>query len=118
MAQDFVAERLFDEAGQTWFASASGDFNPMHMDPLAARRTMAGRPVVHGIHVLIWALDSLFANVPDVPPLQSVKVSFEKMVYVGDTARVALTRRGGEKIFAQRQRNQAIRITMALQKWS
>jgi acyl dehydratase len=101
MAAIFVAERSFGEAEQTWFASVSGDYNPMHIDALVARRTMAGRPVVHGIHVLIWALDSLIANVPGLPALSSVKVSFEKMVYVGDTARVAVIRRDNEKARAE-----------------
>lgn len=101
MALNSVAERLFGEADQTWFASVTGDCNPMHIDALVARRTMAGRPVVHGIHVLIWALDSLIANVSGLPTLSSVKVSFEKMVYVGDTARVALTRRDDEMARAE-----------------
>jgi hypothetical protein len=60
------------------------------MDPLFARRTIAGRPVVHGIHVLIWALDSLLTHVVDLPPPSAVKVSFEKMIYVGDTVCVCL----------------------------
>jgi acyl dehydratase len=101
MALDFVAERLFGDADQAWFVSVTGDCNPMHIDALIARRTMAGRPVVHGIHVLIWALDSLVANVSGLPTLSSLTVSFEKMVYVGDTARVALTRRDDDKARAE-----------------
>jgi NAD(P)-dependent dehydrogenase (short-subunit alcohol dehydrogenase family) len=29
------------------------------MDPVAARRTVAGEPVVHGVHAALWALDVL-----------------------------------------------------------
>ena len=39
------------------FAELSGDFNPMHVDPLEARRYLYGRPVVHGIHILLWVLN-------------------------------------------------------------
>jgi acyl dehydratase len=77
------AERTFDLDDQERFAAVSGDRNPMHMDPVAARRSIAGFPVVHGIHVLLWALDSLFRKRPDLPPVAAMKVVFEKMIYVG-----------------------------------
>ncbi len=86
----FLAERRFGSSDQTWFAAVSGDCNPMHMDALAARRTMAGFPVVHGIHTLLWALDSLFRVVPNLPACASIKANFESMVYVGDRARATL----------------------------
>ena len=53
------ASRSFDAADQQRFADLSGDRNPMHVDALAARRTMAGEPVVHGMHTLLWALNTI-----------------------------------------------------------
>ncbi|HEV7999895.1 MAG TPA: MaoC/PaaZ C-terminal domain-containing protein [Planctomycetaceae bacterium] len=47
----------FSLEDQELFARLSGDYNPLHIDPVAARRLMFGRPVVHGIHVLLLALD-------------------------------------------------------------
>src|SRR5208283_179858 len=58
----YVARHRFDDAEQERFASATGDFNPMHMDPIAARRTQAGAPVVHGIHYALWAIDALVVS--------------------------------------------------------
>ena len=54
-----LASRTFDEPDQLFFARLSGDFNPIHMDPLTARRTNASATVVHGIHAVLWALDKL-----------------------------------------------------------
>ena len=44
-----LAFRVVDQALQERFAEFSGDRNPMHMDLVAARRTQAGAPVVHGV---------------------------------------------------------------------
>ena len=90
MLKDRLAERSFGQHDQEWFASVSGDSNPMHMDALAARRTMAGSPVVHGIHTLLWCLDCLFRTLPSGLTVASVKASFEKMIYLGDRVHAVL----------------------------
>src|SRR5271163_3454397 len=56
---DLVDSKIFTVTDQARFAALTGDFNPMHMDPIAARRTPAGAPVVHGIHTLLWLLDNI-----------------------------------------------------------
>jgi hypothetical protein len=76
--------RVFSAEHQARFAAVSGDFNPMHMDPIAARRTLAGAPVVHGVHTLLWLLDAIAGQHADLPPAVSLKARFRKMVYVGD----------------------------------
>jgi short chain dehydrogenase/MaoC like domain len=64
---------------QSTFAKDSGDFNPMHLDWLLARRTSAGEPVVHGVGVLCWVLNSFFEQNPN-PPFHGVFVRFERFV--------------------------------------
>ena len=59
MTQFRVSSKTFGWDEQEEFARLSFDYNPMHMDPLAARRTQAGRPVIHGINAALWALDQL-----------------------------------------------------------
>jgi hypothetical protein len=85
-----LAERAFTYTDQKQFASASGDHNPMHVDILAARRTQAGAPVVHGMNLLLWALDSLAAAAPDLPPLRSFSAQFYNFVHLDEMVHVDL----------------------------
>lgn len=52
-----MSKRIFTLADQIAFAELSGDNNPLHVDPVVARRTLFGQPVVHGVHSLLWTLD-------------------------------------------------------------
>jgi acyl dehydratase len=91
MTRNILNRKHFTPEDQERFATLSGDRNPLHMDPVAARRTQAGAPVVHGIHTLLWCLDGLSRKHPDLPPFRTVSVRFEKLVYVGDVADAVLT---------------------------
>jgi hypothetical protein len=88
---DSLGKTSFSSADQQFFATLSADSNPMHMDPLAARRTQAGAPVVHGIHVMLRGFDLLARSRPDLPPIARLKTSFNKLIYVGDTVDYRLT---------------------------
>lgn len=92
----FVRERAgrsFDLADQLWFASASGDVNPMHVDPLRARRTQAGAPVVHGIHALLWGLDALSAAGVVPPDANAIVARFQRFVYLDRPVELGVRRR-------------------------
>jgi acyl dehydratase len=93
-----MAERDFVSPDQERFAAICGDRNPIHMDAVAARRTLAGFPVVHGINALLWGLDSLFRHLPDLAPVASIHVSFEKMIYVGDRVQTVLAQRDNQRL--------------------
>ena len=85
-----IASRIVSSLLQEKFATLCGDRNPMHMDPVAARRTQAGQQVVHGVHTLLWALDTLAASGQIISPLVRVKARFLKWVYLGDESVLAL----------------------------
>ncbi len=96
MDSSTLASRRFNRADQERFANVSGDYNPMHLDAVLARRTQAGAPVVHGVHLLLWALDAFAGNHPGLPRLRSLRVRFNKFVYVEDLAKAVLAHRGLE----------------------
>src|SRR5947207_3496945 len=57
-----IATLRFTPADQQAFARLSGDFNPIHLDPVAARLVAAGAPIVHGVNLLLRALDAHFKD--------------------------------------------------------
>ncbi len=84
MTSQTLASWTFTMDDQKRFAALSGDWNPMHMDPVAARRTLAGNVVVHGVHATLCALEKLAANGVPISALQGVRARFSKFIYVGE----------------------------------
>jgi len=64
------------------FAELSGDFNPVHIDLLAARRTIFGKTIVHGMALVLVALDRYLSDPTD---LLYMKAIFHKAVFVEET---------------------------------
>ena len=53
-----TAVRFTLDERQSWdFACLSGDFNPLHVDAVAARRLQFGGTVCHGVHLVLQAFD-------------------------------------------------------------
>ncbi|HUZ62792.1 MAG TPA: MaoC/PaaZ C-terminal domain-containing protein [Rhodanobacter sp.] len=70
--------RRFTLADQQAFAALSGDHNPMHLDPQVARRLFLGEVVVHGVHLVLWSLESLLAAGMKLSALASLRVRFDQ----------------------------------------
>lgn len=73
----------------------------MHMSSLAARRTPAGKRVVHGMHTVLAALDSAAAASRSLGSPAKLNVRFLKPVYVGDTVAFLQTRPGDVELRLQ-----------------
>jgi acyl dehydratase len=98
MTADPIASRRFEACDQEFFARLSGDWNPMHLDPVVARRTQAGAPVVHGMHLLLWSLETLSSYLPAPLYLESLKADFQNFLYVSDQAECILQTQGVTKL--------------------
>jgi hypothetical protein len=90
-------ERIFTQADQLRFAALSGDCNPIHVDPVAARRTPYGQ-VVHGVHALAWVLERHLAGQPGNPP-SSMKVAFLKPIGLGEPVRIEQREEDGLAVY-------------------
>jgi NAD(P)-dependent dehydrogenase (short-subunit alcohol dehydrogenase family) len=75
------------------FARLSGDFNPVHLDPIASRTFAAGEPIVHGMHLLLRALDVYFRRGRSAKRW-TVAARFQRPALPGDAIAVARTGQG------------------------
>jgi NAD(P)-dependent dehydrogenase (short-subunit alcohol dehydrogenase family) len=85
-----IATLRFTLSDQRAFARLSGDFNPVHVDLVAARRVAAGEPIVHGMHLLLRALDAHFKRGRESRRC-SVSARFQKPALLGDSIHVQET---------------------------
>lgn len=77
--------RRFTLDDQLAYAAASGDYNPIHVDPVHARRLVFG-VVVHGVHAALWALDAFCAATGAVPA--RVRASFLRPIALDEEVAV------------------------------
>ena len=73
------------------YAELTGDFNPIHVDPVHASKTRFGRPIVHGTFVLaeLWPVLQRRFGARALQGME-VTVEFRRPVHVGDSVRVSL----------------------------
>ncbi len=109
-----LAQRTFTFSDQKLFASISGDHNPIHVDPLAAPRTSAGAPVVHGIHLLLWALDSLAAAQPELPTISGLRIQFSRFVYLDESVDLLITQQTPSRIRLNISANNVLRSKLTI----
>jgi hypothetical protein len=67
------------------FAKLSCDFNPIHIDVDYSRTTRYGRPIVHGVYVVMRVLERL---IMEKIYIKSLDVNFRKPVFFNEVYRV------------------------------
>ena len=107
--------KIFTQEDQEAFARLSGDYNPLHIDPLVARRLLFGNSVVHGIHAVLWSLDTALENQLELVEIQALDVTFPKPIPVDEEVALTLLIEGTHQISATIQRGPSVVTTLAAQ---
>nr|WP_237392577.1 MaoC/PaaZ C-terminal domain-containing protein [Aurantiacibacter rhizosphaerae] len=82
----------------------SGDRNPIHADPEAARKAGFDRPILHGLCSMGIATRAIIDAVADGDPdrLKALSLRFSKPVYPGETLQISIFRDGADYRFSAR----------------
>lgn len=96
MSDGWESSLVVTDRMQEAFVRLSGDSNPLHTDPVAARRLPFGRIAVHGVHLALHALEHLAANDPRVP--RHVQCTFRRSVGPGDPITLRLETRSATEV--------------------
>lgn len=78
----FLKKKKFDYNDQKNFALLSGDFNPIHLNRIKARKYFTGQIIVHGINVFLYLLEILVEK--NFYFLANYKIKFKKYIKVDE----------------------------------
>lgn len=76
---------VIDENDSRQFSLLSGDFNPLHLNSVDARRSMFGGTVCHGVHVVLKALEYAILARGNILKLSRLKVVFRAPIMTGQS---------------------------------
>ena len=80
----FTHERTCDRYRPLYYAGASGDFNPLHVDADAGKKAGFGGPILQGLCTLAWAAEAAVRLYGEPTRLKKLKVRFSRPVKPGD----------------------------------
>src|SRR5258707_3704420 len=80
----FTHTRECDRYRPIYYAAASGDFNPIHIDHEAAVAAGLGGAILHGMCTMAWAVESALSYFGDPARIKRVKVRFSRPVMIDD----------------------------------
>lgn len=81
----FTALREVDPYRPIYYAAASGDFNPIHVDPRVGRAAGYQGAILQGMCTYAWLADACVDYLGDPSRLVRLRARFTKPVQIGDT---------------------------------
>ncbi len=82
--ETFELVREVDPYRPIYYAAASGDFNPIHIDPAIGKLAGYDGVILQGMCTFAWLADACAAYVGDPARVRRVSARFTKPVQVGD----------------------------------
>lgn len=84
----FTHVRECDKYRPIYYAAASGDFNPIHIDADAGKAAGLGGPILQGLCTMGWAVEGFVNYLGDPSKVSKVRVRFSRPVAIGDVITV------------------------------
>ena len=102
VGETFELVREVDRYRPIYYAGASGDFNPIHIDPEVGRLAGLGGNILQGLCTLAWAVDCFARYLGDPGAVTRVQARFSRPVALDDTLtfRGVVTAIDGERVRA------------------
>jgi 3-hydroxybutyryl-CoA dehydratase len=85
VGETFELVRDVDRYRPIFYAGASGDFNPIHIDAEVGRAAGLGGPILQGLCTLAWAVDCFARYLGDPGAVTKVQARFSRPVALEDT---------------------------------
>ena len=87
VGDSFALARECDRYRPIYYAAASGDFNPIHLDPEVARRAGLPGAILQGMCTMAWLADACVAYFEDPTRIARLEARFATPVAAGDVVR-------------------------------
>jgi acyl dehydratase len=81
----FRTVRACDRYRPVYYAAASGDFNPIHIDPEYGKAVGLGGAILQGMCTYAWLAEACAAYFGDPGRVRRLRVRFSRPVAPGDT---------------------------------
>jgi len=97
--EKFSASETVDKYRTIYYAGASGDFNPIHIDPEFGKQVGLGGVILHGLCTLGFATKAVTDWAGDPGKLKRLKCRFASPVHLGDviTTRAEVAEIAGDR---------------------
>ena len=100
VGETFSHQRECDRYRPIYYAGASGDFNPIHIDPEVGQAAGLGGVILQGMCTMGWAVEATVNYLGHPSKLRRFRVRFSKPVMIGDVIQFEgkVTAREGNRI--------------------
>lgn len=107
--------KIFSYDDQLYFSMLSGDWNSIHIDEEKARRSIFGTQIVHGIHILIWALNNIKLTKKNY--IKSLTVNFNNYVALNEKVYLRIVKRSNKlNLIVKNKKNIKVSIVISFGK--
>lgn len=89
VGETFSLQRTCDRYRPIYYAAASGDFNPIHIDPAVGEQAGLGGVILQGLCTMAWAAEAAVRLYGDPTRLKKLSVRFSRPVKPGDTLTIS-----------------------------